>query len=120
MEVVDFPSPLIHRVEWERHLICGLEGHKFYGNVLVSKPGSSNPQRGPIYTAAPDYGGKIRSHGLSNISPKAGRIYLLHRVLDHDKPHVVTMLASELRETNSPGITIRTEGPFYAVKVRIM
>jgi hypothetical protein len=44
--------------------------------------------------------------------------YLLLRVLYHDKPHVVTMLASRVREDKTSGCMLQGLGDYCVVKVR--
>lgn len=109
-----FVPPHLERIAWERRLVRGLAGHTFSETLLITEPSASDgadrddiregrqPQPRPPWPL---------------LRRDASRAYLLLRLLSHDKLHVATILASEVREDKATGVMIQETGPYYVVKV---
>ena len=114
--MIRFAPPRLQRMAWERRLVRGLAGHTFSETLLITEASAS----------APAEERESRREGRQPQprppppppSPEPTRAHLLLRLLSHDKPHVATMLASEVREDKASGVMIQETGTYYVIKVR--
>lgn len=106
--------PRLERMAWERRMVRGLAGHTFSETLLITETSASD---------GADLDDKREGRQPQSRPPPhllrrdASRAYLLLRLLSHDKLHVATMLASEVREDKATGVMIQEAGPYYVVKV---
>ena len=97
-------------------MVRGLAGHTFSETLLITEASAA--------AGAADRDDRIEGREPQPRPPppppppEPTRAYLLLRILSHDKPHVATMLASEVREDKASGVMIQEAGTYYVMKVR--